>query len=125
MEIANKWEPGKEPYHAFHAGTTQKPGITLRGEFASRFVAALLTNAGELASQDDELFINISLHLADALIEKLYPQPISKTQMNTGHVNESSACGHDGEIIIQNGRGQCMKCKQGLTPQQLMEKMKK
>lgn len=132
MEVApKKWEPGLEPYHAFHAGTTQKPGVTLRGEFAVKILSAILmahfsspTPDGTTPASGDQI-IDLALAQADLLIAKLYPPPVSKTQMNTGHVKESSSCAHDGEIIMANGRFQCMKCKYALSNQEIEAKMRK
>lgn len=123
MEVQNKWDPGKEPYHAFHAGTVQKPGVTLRAQFAVDILSAIISSDHPAKTVDE--IVEHSLSLADALIIKLYPAPVSKTQMNTGHIGESSSCAHDGEIIMQNGRFQCMKCKNAVTNEQIQSKMKK
>jgi hypothetical protein len=126
MEVkAKKWEPGKEPLYPFQDGMTRKPGLTIRAEFAKVFLAGIVSNPRIELSKDgaDDAAIELSLHLADVLIDKLYPAPVT---VKIAPVDEEKhACAHDGEIIMQNGSFQCMKCKNAVPYNVIQARAKK
>lgn len=124
--VSKKWNPGAEPFMPTKQGMTEKHGATMRAVFAKDFVAALLAHpeVKVAESPDVDLVLDMAIHLADELILKLYPEPLSAKIKPVDE--EKSACAHDGEVIFHaNGTAQCMKCKNAVPMATLIARAKK
>lgn len=121
MDVKSKWNPGAEPAIPNKDGMTHKPGLSIRAEFAARFLSALLSTVNKLTPEMDETYVAASLHFADALIFKLYPEPIAKVHAAQ---KEMSSCQHEGELIFEHGKALCMKCRQVVPKEIVLARMK-
>lgn len=121
--LSKKQMPGNDPAFPVQVGATQMQGLSKRDFMAVEFAKSALSRlpVTQVPGEDIcKLVVGQALMLADHMVEVLYPPRANVSAVvSSGHIQESSSCGHDGEWIMEKGKALCVKCKQ-LVPKDII-----